>query len=404
MTMSEGLSGATPDGAPARALFLVNSLGVGGAEKQVVSLVNRLDPARLAVSLLQIKHDDALRPQLDPARCTLGTDALRVRKGLEWPALARLARQIDAQAPHLLVCTNMYALAWGAMARALSRRGAAVKLVEVFHTTLPGTRKEALQMRLARPLVARADLLVYVCQAQAAHWRDAGLRARREAVIHNGIDTAHFTDTWTLPQKAALRQRHGIGASDYLVGLCAVMRPEKAHGDLLAALAQLAAGGLRVHALLIGDGPERARIEAQVDALGLRAQVHITGTVADVRPAIAACDAMVIASRAVETFSIAALEAMALGKPMLMSDIGGAREQVEPGDNGLLHVPGDVQGLAAHIRRLADPRLRRRMGERARARVVPAFDVAAMAQRYEAVLLEVSGHRTGRPAAPDGAR
>ncbi|MGA1288260.1 MAG: glycosyltransferase [Rubrivivax sp.] len=390
MTPAESPPGAPPDRAAARALFLVNSLGVGGAEKQVVSLVNRLEPSRLAVSLLQIKHDDALRAQIDPARCTLGTDALRVRKGLEWPALSRLARQIDTLAPDLLVCTNMYALAWGAIARALSRRGAAMKLVEVFHTTLPGSRKEALQMRLARPLLARTDLLVYVCQAQATHWRRAGLRARREAVIHNGIDTAHFTDTWTLPQKAALRQRHGIGASDYVLGLCAVMRPEKAHGDLLTALAQLAAGGLRVHALLIGDGPERPRIEAQVDALGLRAQVRITGTLADVRPAIAACDAMVIPSRAVETFSIAALEAMALGKPMLMSDIGGAREQVEPGDHGLLHAPGDVEALATHIRRLADPRLRRRMGERARERVVASFDVGAMARRYEGLLMDVA--------------
>jgi glycosyltransferase involved in cell wall biosynthesis len=395
MTPAESLTSAPPDRAAARALFLVNSLGVGGAEKQVVSLVNRLEPSRLAVSLLQIKHDDALRAQLDPARCTLGTDALRVRKGLDWPALARLARQIDTLAPDLLVCTNMYALAWGAIARALSRRGAAVKLVEVFHTTLPGSRKEALQMRLARPLLARTDLLVYVCQAQATHWRRAGLRARREEVVHNGIDTAHFTDNWTLPQKAALRQRHGIGASDYVLGLCAVMRPEKAHGDLLTALAQLAAGGLRVHALLIGDGPERPRIEAQVDALGLRAQVHITGTLADVRPAIAACDAMVIPSRAVETFSIAALEAMALGKPMLMSDIGGAREQVEPGDHGLLHAPGDVEALATHIRRLADPRLRRRMGERARERVVASFDVEAMARRYEGLLMDVA--RSGSP-------
>jgi glycosyltransferase involved in cell wall biosynthesis len=127
-----------------------------------------------------------------------------------------------------------------------------------------------------------------------------------------------------------------------------------------------------------------------VDALGLRAQVHITGTLADVRPAIAACDAMVIPSRAVETFSIAALEAMALGKPMLMSDIGGAREQVEPGDHGLLHAPGDVEALATHIRRLADPRLRRRMGERARERVVASFDVGAMARRYEGLLLDVA--------------
>lgn len=246
-------------------------------------------------------------------------------------------------------------------------------------------------MVLYRHLVRRADLLVFVCQAQADHWHVHGLRARRDAVIHNGIDTARFTDTWTPAQKAALRARHGLRGDEYLVGLCAVMRPEKAHGDLLQALALLARQGLRVPALLIGDGPERARIEALAAALGLQGQVRITGSLADVRPAVAACDAMVLSSRSVETFSLAALESMALGKPMVMSDIGGARELVQHGDNGLLYPAGNVAALADQLRRLADPRLRRRLGERAREHVVPAFDVVRMAQRYEETLLGLVG-------------
>lgn len=389
------MTGTARAAAPVHVAFVVNSLCVGGAEKQVVSLVNRLSHPGLQASLLSLKHDDALRPQLDPRRLQRGLWALGVERGLEWGAVRRLARHLDAQAVDVLLCTNLYALAYGVLARVLSRRRARVKLVEVFHTTLPGSRKEALQMRWAAPLVARADLMVYVCDSQAAYWRAQGLRARREAVIHNGIDTARFTDTWTPAQKAALRARHDLPGDDYLVGLCAVMRPEKAHGDLLKALALLARQGLRVPALLIGDGPERPRIEAQAAALGLQGQVRITGSLADVRPAVAACDAMVLSSRSVETFSLAALEAMALGKPMVMSDIGGARELVRPGDNGLLYPAGNVAALADQLRRLADPRLRRRMGERAREHVVPAFDVARMARRYEEALLELVGRVAG---------
>jgi glycosyltransferase involved in cell wall biosynthesis len=374
---------------PARAhvAFLVNSLCVGGAEKQVVSLLNGLHHPRLETSLLSLKRDDALLPQLDTARLARGLTHLDVTRGLEWGAVRRLARHLDAQAVDVLLCTNMYALAYGALARLTSRRRSLLRLVEVYHTTLPGSAKDALQMRLAGPLVAQADLLVYVCEGQAAHWRDQGLRARREAVIHNGIDVERYTDRWTAPQKAALRQRLGVGAQDYLVGLCAVMRPEKAHGDLLQALARLAREGLRAHALLIGDGPERAAIEREIGALGLRDRVRITGVVEDVRPLVAACDAMVIASRAVETFSIAALEAMALGRPMVMSDIGGAREQVGHGDNGLLFPPGNIAALADQLRRLAEPRLRRRMGERSRERVVQHFDVSRMVRHYEEALL-----------------
>ncbi len=371
----------------AHVAFLVNSLCVGGAEKQVVSLLNGLRHPRLETSLLSLKHDDALLPQLDAAQVTRGIEHLGVSRGLEWGAVRRLARHLDAQAVDVLLCTNMYALAYGALARWASRRGRRLRLVEVYHTTLPGSPKDALQMRLAGPLVAQADLLVYVCEGQAAHWRAQGLRSRREAVIHNGIDVDRYTDRWTPSQKAGLRERHGIGAQDYLVGLCAVMRPEKAHGDLLHALARLAREGLRVHALLIGDGPERAAVERQIQALGLRDQVRITGYVDDVRPLVAACDAMVIASRTVETFSIAALEAMALARPMVMSDIGGAREQVRHGDNGLLFPPGNIAALADQLRRLAEPRLRRRLGERSRERVVEEFEVGRMVRRYEEALL-----------------
>lgn len=378
-------------GLPGRthAAFLVNSLCVGGAEKQVVSLLNGLRHPGLETSLLSLKRDDALLPQLDTARLARGITHLDVTRGLEWGAVRRLAQHLDAQAVDVLLCTNMYALAYGALARWASRRRRRLRLVEVYHTTLPGSAKDALQMRLAGPLVAQADLLVYVCEGQAAHWRARGLRARREAVIHNGIDVERYTDRWTPPQKAALRQHLGLGAQDYLVGLCAVMRPEKAHGDLLQALARLAREGLRVHALLIGDGPERAAVERLLDTLGLRDRVRITGIVDDVRPLVATCDAMVIASRAVETFSIAALEAMALARPMVMSDIGGAREQVRHGDNGLLFPPGNIAALADQLRRLAEPRLRRRMGERSRERVTQDFDVGRMVRRYEEALLEL---------------
>lgn len=372
---------------PAHVAFLVNSLCVGGAEKQVVSLLNGLRHPRLETSLLSLKRDDTLLPQLDAAQVTRGIAHLDVTRGLEWGAVRRLARHLDAQAVDVLLCTNMYALAYGALARWASRRRRRLRLVEVYHTTLPGSPKDALQMRLAGPLVAQADLLVYVCEGQAAHWRAQGLRARREAVIHNGIDVDRYTDRWSPLQKAGLREGHGIGAQDYLVGLCAVMRPEKAHGDLLQALARLARGGLRVHALLIGDGPERAAIERQIQALGLQDQVRITGYVDDVRPLVAACDVMVIASRTVETFSIAALEAMALARPMVMSDIGGAREQVRHGDNGLLFPPGNIAALADQLHRLAEPRLRRRMGERSRERAVEEFEVGRMVRRYEEVLL-----------------
>jgi glycosyltransferase involved in cell wall biosynthesis len=368
-----------------RVLFLVNSLCVGGAEKHVVSLVNGLDATRHRLALTALKRDEALLPQIAPHRLADGLACLEVAQGLSWGAVRRLARQLDAQRTDVLVCTNMYALLYGWLARALSRRGPQVRLVEVFHSTLPESRKEARHMVLYRHLVRRADLLVFVCQAQADHWHVHGLRARQDVVIHNGIDTARFSDTLSPEDKRRLRAQQGFGETDLVVGLCGVMRPEKAHYDFLQALALLAllaARGQRVCGWLIGDGPLRAALERDIDALGLRERVRISGFVQDVRPLVAACDAMAITSTT-ETFSLAALEAMALGKPLLMTDVGGAREQVRHGHNGWLVPVGDVQAMAGALARWLEPNARAAMGLRAAAEVRERFDLAGMVQGFE---------------------
>ena len=369
------------DSKPINVLFILNSLCVGGAEKQVVSLINRIDTTRHAVSLLYLKQEDALLGQIEPSSCVDGIRCLGVKRGVEWPAVRELARHMDEKRIDVVVCTNMYALLYGWLARRQSHRRKEIKLIEVFHTTEVASRKEQLSMLLYRSLVRRTELLVYVCNGQATHWQRYGLRPRQEAVIYNGIDTGHFVDVWSGEEKLALRARHGFRADDYVVGLCAVMRPEKAHEDLLIAMALLGEKGVGIKCLLIGDGPERAFIERRIAELGLGDHVHITGFLQDVRAAIAACDVMVLPSR--ETFSLAALEAMALGKPMVMTRIGGAAEQVREGVDGLLYPAGDTAALAASLAKLSDRALRVTAGSKASANVRDVFDVSRMVKGYE---------------------
>jgi len=375
-----------------RTLFLVNSLCIGGAEKQVVSLFNGLAGPRHVAFLQCIKNDDTLLEQIDPALRPCVLPSLDVGSGIDIRAVRTLARRIDALAIQTVVCTNMYALLHGSLARAILRwRGRHVRLVEVFHTTDVGSRKEARQMALYRRLVRSADLLVYVCHGQATHWRSHGLQARQDMVIYNGVDTGRFADRWSAQDKTALRTQLGFSEQDLVIGLCAVMRPEKAHGDFLEALARLHARGAPAKGLLIGDGPLRRQIEERIDQLGLRAAVRITGFLDDVRPMMAACDAMVLPSH--ETFSIAALEAMSLGKSMVMTRIGGAGEQVVDGHDGQLYSPGDTQALATALMFLADRGLCRDMGSRAAARVREVFGVERMVRSYARALEALAERR-----------
>ncbi len=104
------------------------------------------------------------------------------------------------------------------------------------------------------------------------------------------------------------------------------------------------------------------------------------------RADLAACDAVALVSVAVETFSIAALEAMAMAKPLIMSDIGGAREQVEPGRTGWLFPPGDVEALARCLEAAGDRALLHAMGRHSRERVVRDYAMEAMIERYVSLL------------------
>lgn len=364
-----------------RLLFIVSSLVFGGAEKHAVTLANTLDRCRYRLSLAYLKDDATLLPQIDRSNLDGGVFCCQVSRKVDSAAVQTLADHVCDERIQVIVCVNTYPLLYATLAARRARTS--VKLIELFHTTELGSVNDQLQMLFYRPFIRLSDQLVYVCKNQRRYWRRRLLRARQDCVIHNGVDTSHFDLRQTEREKQQVRQRFGFGKADYLIGLCAAMRPEKAHGDLLQALVRLRNGGLQAKCLLIGDGPERTRIEAQISALDLREHVRITGFQSDVRQAIGACDVMTIVSHHVETFSIATLEAMAMRKPMVMSRIGGADEQIEHGKNGYLFAKGDIAALTGALTLLRHCPLAEAMGQRARDTVERRFSLAVMVDAYD---------------------
>lgn len=365
-------------------LFIVNSLGIGGAEKQVVTLLNRLDSSRFRLHLAYLKPDEALLPQL-PSRLD-EVVCCHVQHGVDRKAVRQLRDLVATRSIDAIVCTNMYCMLYGVLAAAEAETRP--KLVTVFHSTLLRTYKEKLQMLLYRRLIRRCDLVIYVSDSQRRHWRRMGLRPMADAVVHNGVDVDHFRDT--RGSSAVVRQGLGFAADDFVIGLCSQLRPEKAPGDLLKAVMRLRAQGIPAKALFIGDGPERPGLERRIVDLGLAPHVRITGLQEDVRPFVSGCDVMTLVSRT-ETFSIAALESMALGKPLVMTDVGGASEQVVHGQTGLLFEPGDLDTLTQHLATLTSPALRAQMGAAAQQRVRKRYTLEAMSAGFTEEMTRLLG-------------
>jgi glycosyltransferase involved in cell wall biosynthesis len=376
----------------------------GGCERHAISLMNRLGERGHECHAVTVKDGDELTRDLRLAAG--GTlKCLGAARYLDWRAVSDFAAHVARVGPDAIVAANPYALMYSTLAR--RRSGTPARLVVTYHSTrLPGI-KEPLMMAGYLPFFWAADQAIFVSSGQARHCMRRGVLSRRNAVIHNGVDVSWYRDTGEA--QAELRGRFGIAPGEFVIGLTAVLRPEKNPVQLVYAVSRLRAMGIPARALIIGDGEMRAAVEARARDLGVASHVSITGFQADVRPYIAACDAMVLCSTSVETFSLAALEAMAMGKPAVLSELGGAAEMIYPDWNGYLFPAGDSAALVERLARLADPGACARMGRNARRLVESSFSEATMVDRYERMLLGLcapsprpsgpwpAGHRVNNP-------
>lgn len=376
--------GGTAPEAELRVVFAASSLPHGGAERHAITVMNRLAERGHECHAVSIKHKsgglDDLRPGVRGSVTCL--DAARY---LDARAVDEYSARISRIRPAVIVAANPYALMYSRIAA--SRAGVRTRLVVTFHSTLLQTAKERLQMLCYRPFFWSADLLVFVCENQRRHWLPRGVFSRRNVVIHNGVDTGQFRDVWSAEERAAFRGALGLSAADYVIGIPAWLRPEKNHVQLVDAVAALRAQGIPARALMIGEGEMRGAVEARADALGVAGSITITGFQRDVRPYIGACDAVTLCSLT-EAFSLAAIEAMALGRPVVHSEVGGAAEMIIPGKNGFLFPAGNTRAFVSRLAVLADPAVSRRMGDNARALVESRFSEKTMVDRYEELLLE----------------
>lgn len=358
-------------------VLLASRLGMGGAERHTITLANLLGK-RFRVLVAYLKPEDEMIGLLDHAvleevRC------LHAKKKIDLRAADELVALTERYNVRAVVCANAFALMYGHLARLRASKPFVV--VEIFHTTKVRTIKEQFSLLFYRPFFWAAHHVVFVCNEQRRHWLRRALFGRRTHVIYNGVDLSHFEPTPYEHDVPRARAAFGFDIDDRVVGICAVLRPEKAHADLLSAVAQLRQQGQRWKILIIGDGPLRGEVEAEASRLGIGDDVKITGFMSDVRRSLACCDVVALVSTS-ESLSIAALEAMAMAKPMVMSDVGGAREQVHHGIEGFLFPAGNVTALASCLQQLWDKDVALRMGVAARKRVEGTFSLQAMLDRY----------------------
>lgn len=366
-------------------LHLHSTFAPGGKEVRAARLMNAWGP-RLHHTIVSAE------PAAMGAAALVG-DHVPVEYRKDFPALkgrptpARLAALAQAMRGHDLVCTYN----WGAMDAVMAHRlySRRFGLPPLIHHEDGFNEDEAVRLDPRRNLYRRlalgraAGLIVpsAVLEEVAHHvWRQPEARVWR---IPNGIDTAAFAAP---ADPAALPIRKGEG--EFWVGTLAGLRKVKRLPALVAAFASLPA---HWHLVICGEGPERAAILTEAEALGLTARVHLPGNVDPAR-VVGLFDIFALSS-ASEQFPLSVVEAMAAGVPVAATDVGDIRAILPPENAAFLTPPNDPHSLGESLAALAaDPALRARMGAANRARARAEYDFAVMQAAYE----EAYGTAMGR--------
>ena len=226
-----------------------------------------------------------------------------------------------------------------------------------------------------RWLYGRMDAVIAISRAARDALAERGIDADRVTIVPSGVAVETFAGL----ERAAARAALGVDQDAPVVAIVASLHERKGHAVLLDALARLARSGGAPLCLAAGTGPEGDALQDRAQRRGIAGRVRWLGQVADVRPVLAAADVVAMPSLA-EGLGVAAIEAMAAGRPVVASAVGGLPELIADGEHGLLVPPADAAALAAALARcLGDPALRARLGASGRLRA-EAFSTLAMAR------------------------
>jgi glycosyltransferase involved in cell wall biosynthesis len=365
------------------ALLLINSLGPGGGESQMQYLATGL--AELGWQVTLVCQDEVWRDvsalQAAGVRVLRFGAARRRAKLLRMlPSLVRLARGAD------VVVSSMFdATLYGRAAAIAARRPA----VTIEHTPGRDTQRSASgkpRGRLVAMHNSALDPLTYAVIA-TAYWqlpilRGEGIRDAKLRVIHNGVTVEEIRGR---AEEGVSRAELGVPEDARVLVHVARFAPQKNQPATLAMLHRLRDLG-DVHALFLGDGALRAEVEAQAEALGVADRAHFLGARGDVPRILRLADVFVLPSFA-EAMPLSILEALAVGIPIVSTDIADIRRIIELTGGGIVIPPGDDDAYERALRDvLGDPGLRERLAAAAADGGRRHFDYRRMSEEYAAVL------------------
>lgn len=358
-------------------MLLTVGLGVGGTETHVLELASRLNGSRFEVTVCALKGDDVIAEELrsrDVRVVTLGG-----RGKLDARVFLRLWRLVRRERPDIihafLFWANLACRVVGRLLHVKIRLSSYhdVEVRRIWHRLIP----DRLTMRWTHANVCCSEAVCRSVRAQL------GGEEKKYVAIPFGVDVERYDGAGSLKKRDL-----GLREESAVIGtVCRLVEPKKGLAVLLQAAARLkeqaVAPGFQL--LIVGEGPAYVSLRDRCERLGLTPWVVFAGMRRDVAGLLPLLDIFVLPSL-YEGFGIAILEAMAAGRPVVATAVGGIPEVVVHGETGLLVPPGDPVALADALHELlAHPERARALGARGRERAREKFRIESIVRQHEAL-------------------
>jgi len=360
---------------------------VGGMARHVANLVRGLDRTRFDVALAGRPDDPAVEVArshscpVHPLR--FGPSPLRVTA-----AALRLAGLVRRERCALIHAHGYSAAAAAALARRVAPNAALVCTLHNFVTDTSSRRLTGRRVRSLLSLIARrAHRIITVSDSLREQFAGLPDSVRSKLVtVPNGLDLCRFRN----PDQGRARRELDLEPTGDVVGMVGRLAAQKGPLDFVTAAALVARRLPGVRFVLIGDGPLRREVEKLVEQLDLGDRMVLAGYRDDAATLTQAFDVAVVPSVS-EGSSLTAMEAMAWGRPVVATAVGGVCEVVAEGETGVLVPPSNPQALAdAMVSLLADRERAARLGEAGLRRVEREFSLARIIERTEEIYLAVA--------------
>jgi len=352
--------------------YVITGLGLGGAERQVVDLADRMVSLGHSVSIAYMTGPALVRPAFKNINI-FGFESEKTLFGF-LRALLKLSGLLKRIKPDVVHSHMVHANILSRLARLTCRMP---RLVCTAHSTNEGGRLRMLAYRLTAPL---ADVSTNVsAEAVAAFVKQGATKSGEMIAVPNGIDTTRFVRLGAARNR--LRDFEGVTDADKVFLAVGRLNVAKDYTNLLRAFTEVAKGNKSVRLWVVGDGELRDELKIEVDRLQLSRKVKFLGIQNNVEEWMCAADVFVLSS-AWEGFGLVVAEAMACEKVVVATDAGGVREVL--GDCGFLVPVRDSVALSNALKSAIQLPLEEacELGVRARKRVLENFSLDSAVSRW----------------------